>query len=532
VIVEFEPDVSAETTARVLGADAVIRTLPGVVETVPAFRSVLAVYDPRRVDFPGVAARAEAAARAAAPASRDAGRLVEVPVVYGGSSGPDLQAVADVCGLTPADVISLHSGSPYTVYMLGFSPGHPYLGSLPPSLRVPRRASPRPRVPAGSVGVADQFTNIYPRETAGGWHLLGRTALQLFDHQRDPAFLLAPGDRVRFVPVGEPPEPAREDGRAARPAVPASRAPRCPVFEVLEPGLMTTVQDLGRPGWRRYGVPVSGALDHGAHVAANLTVGNAAAAATLELSFPGPKLRATAAVEIAVAGADFTPWHNGASIDPGRPLWVRPGDVVEFAGPRGGQWAYLAVAGGFDVPEVFGSRSTYVRGGIGGFEGRPLRAGDVLGRGEGGPGPRRRQRAAPVAGRTGAIRVVLGPQTDAFSADAQTGWLAGAFVVTVQRDRSGMRLRGPVLHHRGGAEILSDGLLPGAVQVPAEGQPIIILADGPTTGGYSKIASVISADLDRVAQAGPGSALRFEAVTVAQAHAAWTEYVTDLTTPA
>jgi KipI family sensor histidine kinase inhibitor len=504
------------------------------VETVPAFRSVLLVYDPLRVDFATLAERAEAAARKAVPASRDAGRLVEVPIVYGGSSGPDLQAVAEACGLTPADVIALHSASPYTVYMLGFAPGHPYLGPLSPLLRLPRRASPRPRVPAGSVGVADQFTNIYPRDTAGGWHLLGRTTLQVFDHHRDPAFLLAPGDRVRFVPVvATTYDPVGAAGRATGAApVPTLPTPRHPVFEVLAPGLMTTVQDLGRPGWRRYGVPASGALDRGAHVAANLAVGNAPGAATLELSFPGPRLRAAAPAEIAVTGADFTPRHNGAPIDPGRPLWVQPGDVVEFAEPRGGQWAYLSVAGGFDVPEVLGSRSTYVRGGLGGVEGRPLRAGDVLGRGEGGPGLRRRQRAASLARQHDAIRVVLGPQIDAFSADAQTGWLAGAFEVTAQRDRSGMRLRGPGLRHKSSAEILSDGLLPGAVQVPAEGHPIVILADGPTTGGYCKIASVISADLDRVAQAPPGSALRFEAVAVAEAHVAWTAYVADLMTAA
>jgi antagonist of KipI len=298
----------------------------------------------------------------------------------------------------------------------------------------------------------------------------------------------------------------------------------------LDPGLLTTVQDLGRTGWRRYGVPGSGALDRQAHIVANAAVGNAAGAATLEVAFPGPTLRAVAEADIAVAGADFAPRHNGVAIDPGRPVRIQPGDVVDFAAPRGGQWAYVAVAGGVDARQVFGSRATYARGRLGGL-GRMLRAGDVLGRGEGAPGPRRVRRIAPRADVRDPIRVVLGPQTEAFSVDAQAAWLSQAFDVTVQRDRSGIRLRGPVLGHRRGAEILSDGLLPGAVQVPAEGQPIIILADGPTTGGYAKIASVISADLDRVAQASPGTALRFEPVTVAEAHAAWAAYLTDLMAP-
>jgi KipI family sensor histidine kinase inhibitor len=526
LLVEFAPEVSEQTTAHVLGVDAAIAGLAGVVETVPALRSVLAVYDPGAIAFSALVEQVEAAVRRAAPAPLGGGRLVEIPVAYGGVWGPDLEAVAAACGLTTAQVVQRHSEPMYVVHMLGFAPGHPYLGPLPASLRLPRRASPRTRVPAGSVGIADRFTNIYPQETAGGWHVLGRTPLRVFDPDRDPACLLAPGDRVRFVPV--------QDVAAGEPEaqpVPSAAVPRDPVLEVLAPGLLSTIQDLGRRGWRRYGVPSSGPLDRRACVAANRAVGNSPAEAVLEFAFPGPALRALTEVEVAVAGADFGPRHNGRPAALETPVHMQPGDTLDFAAPRDGQWAYLAVAGGVDAPRVLGSRATYARGGLGGYRGRPVRAGDVLGRGEGRPGPCAAGRGGPMHRRSDPIRVVLGPQTGAFSTAAQAAWLMQSFGVTAQRDRSGMRLRGPALGHRCDAEILSDGLLPGAVQVPAEGQPIVILADGPTTGGYAKIASVISADLDRLAQAAPGTPLRFEAVTVTEAHDAWIAYASALTIP-
>jgi KipI family sensor histidine kinase inhibitor len=517
LLVEYAPEVSPEVNALVRGAEGPLAGLPGVVEVVPAFRSLLVVYDPLEVTFGALAERVEAAARAAQPAPQAGGRLVEVPVVYGGAHGPDLEAVASACGLPAAEVIRLHASVTYRAFMLGFSPGFPYLGVLSPPLRVPRRATPRTRIPAGSVAIADLFTGIYPQETAGGWHLLGRTPVRLFDPAADPACLLQPGDRVRFVPLDtEPafPEPVR----------PAVRAPAHPVLEVVRPGLLTTIQDAGRRGWRRLGIPGSGAMDRGSLEAANAAVGNAPGAAAVELAFPGPTLRALADVELAVAGADFDARLNGAPLEARTPVRLRAGDVLTFRAPRRGQWAYVAVAGGVDAAPAFGSRSTFARGGLGGIDGRALRAGDILGAGEA-TGARRAVQPAHVATPPGLLRVVLGPQADHFPADAQAAILAQPFEVTMHRDRSGMRLRGLRLTHRGGAEILSDGLLPGAIQVPADGGPVITLADGPTTGGYPKLASVITADLDRLAQHGPGDRLRFEAVTVPRAHALLREHL-------
>jgi KipI family sensor histidine kinase inhibitor len=517
LLVEFGAEVSPEVNALVRGAEPLLARLPGVCETVPAFRSLLLVYDPVRTTFDRLAEQAEAVARGAGPAPDDGGRFHEIPVAYGDGWGPDLDAVAAALGMPAAEVIRLHAATPYRVYMLGFSPGFPYLGLLPEALRLPRRATPRTRVPAGSVAIADAFTGIYPQDTAGGWHLLGRTPLRLFDPLRPSPFLLAPGDRVRFVPA-----PAFAVGPTVGPTEePPLAVPRRPVFEVVEPGLMTTIQDAGRPGWRRFGVPVSGPMDRQAHAAANLAVGNTPGEAALEMTFPGPKLRAVADAVVAVAGADLGARLNQTDLEPGQPVRVRRGDLFTLTAPRSGQWLYLAVAGGIDGPEVLGSRATWTRGGPRGPLGRPVRAGELLGVREGPAGPRRARPtpAIPRGRRTLTVRVVLGPQADAFAPEGLAAMLGGIFEVTVQRDRSGARLRGVPVRHRVGADIASDGLLPGAVQVPADGGPVVIFADGPTTGGYTKAAAVVSVDLDALAQLAPGDRVRFEAVTVAQAHA-------------
>lgn len=520
LLVEFAPDLSPKAIARVHGVRRLLEELPGVIETVPGFRSVLVAYDPLAVSFDEIAGRAEAVARAAQPAPATEGSLVEIPVAYGGHGGPDLEAAALACGVRQSEVIELHSGTDYLVYMLGFAPGFPYLGLLPPEIRMPRRPTPRVRVPAGSVAVADAFSGIYPQETAGGWHLLGRTPLRLFDPTRARPCLLQPGDRVRFVPVpngSAASEAATTDVKSSE--VMPIRAFGRPVFEVLEPGLMTTVQDRGRMGWRRFGVPSSGALDRPALDAVNGMLGNLSGAAALELTFPGPRMRVLSEAEIAVAGADLTAMVNRTALDPGELVRVHPGDLLEFEPPRQGQWLYLGVAGGVEVPPLLGSRSAYARGGQGGPLGRALRAGDILGLGETSSARRRtRWPGDPLTTRNGPVRVVLGPQSGAFTAEAQASFLGRAYKATAQRDRSGTRLAGSILGHRDSAEIMSDGLLPGAIQVPADGQPLVILADGPTTGGYPKIAWVIAPDLCRVAQAGPGTELRFEAVAVETAH--------------
>ncbi len=301
-------------------------------------------------------------------------------------------------------------------------------------------------------------------------------------------------------------------------------------LEIRDPGLMTTVQDGGRYGYQRFGVPVSGALDWFAFRAANILVGNDKNAAGLEMTVLGPRVQFLAETWIAITGADLGAALDGEPV----PMWetvrVMNDSILSFQGATDGIRACLAIAGGIDVPVVMGSRSTYVKGAIGGVEGRPLRAGDVLSvvprLSEVEPVVRMLpEESRPSYGHEHRIRVVLGPQHDAFSDRGIATLFQSTYTVAIQSDRMGYRLEGPVIEHKAGADILSDGTPLGAVQVPGDGQPIILLADRGTTGGYTKIATAISADISRLAQAMPGDTLSFDAVSVDTARSILKEQV-------
>lgn len=510
VLLEVGDDLTVEVNARVRALARGLRALRGVEDVVPTLRSVLVVLDPLVGDPALVTETAEHLARVP-PEGPGPGRVIEVPVVYGGEAGPDLEEVAALCGLTPDQVIRAHGEVLYTVFMLGFTPGYPYLGILPAPLRVPRLSSPRVRVPRGAVAIAEMMTGIYPLSSPGGWRLLGRTPRPIYDPSSSDPVLLRPGDRVRFTAVAH--------AEFAEPAVDAPLpAPPHPVFEVRGAGLYTTVQDAGRPGYRSLGIPRSGAMDPPALWAANAAVGNPPSAPALELTAPGPGLRVLARATIAVTGADLSATVDRTPIDPGRAVALRPGQTVRFAESRAGMWAYLAVAGGVEAAVALGSASTYVPGRLGGSGGRRLRDGDLIGAGEGAPG-RPRATGERVAMPTGevTVRVIPGPQDEWLTEEAQRAVLKEQFRISLHSDRAGARLLGPALAHRATSAFLSDGVLPGAVQVPRGGAPIVIMPDGPTTGGYPKVAAVISADLRLLAQARPGTAVRLRAVGIDEA---------------
>jgi KipI family sensor histidine kinase inhibitor len=510
--VELGDALDPATNARVRALDRDLALLPfdGFREAVPAHRSLLVLFDPAAARPREVAG--ELAARAARPAApAPPGRRHRVPVVYGGEDGPDLASLAEERGLDAGELVRRHAAAEYTAWMLGFTPGFAYLGLLPEALECRRRATPRVRVPAGSVALAGRQTGIYPVASPGGWQLVGRTSLRLFDPLRDEPALLAPGDRVLFVAVAElPPATA-----LAQPPSPRGR----PAVEVLDPGLLTTVQDAGRRGHRRIGVSGAGAMDARALAAANRAAGNPEGAAALECTVAGPALLFHAATRFAIAGADLGAELERADlgawpVPPGAGVLARPGNVLRFTGRRSGCRAYVALHGGVDVPPVLGSRSTDLQSAFGGLGGRPLRAGDSLALGPGGGGEPREARLDGSLAST-RLRVVLGPQADHFDEETIARFLASAWRVGATSDRVGCRLEGEPLPHRGPSEILSDGMVPGSIQVPPDGRPIVMATDGPTTGGYPKIATVLGADLPALAQLVPGEAeVRFEAVGV------------------
>jgi antagonist of KipI len=292
------------------------------------------------------------------------------------------------------------------------------------------------------------------------------------------------------------------------------------MIRILEPGALTTVQDLGRPGHLRYGIPPSGPVDRVAFVVANRLVGNADGGAGLECTVLGPRVEAETACAIAVTGADMPLTINGAEAPAWTTLWLKPGDVVKLGAARAGVRAYLAFSGGLDVPSVLGSRSTYVRGRLGGLDGRALRKEDRLSvfaapR----PSPRRaRPSVMTELAPEPEIRVVLGPQADRFTDEGIRTLLGSDYEMLPQSDRMGARLRGPRIAHVRGHDIISDGIALGSIQVPGDGQPIALLVDRQSTGGYTKVATVCSFDIGRLGQVKPGHRLRFRAIELAEAH--------------
>ncbi len=296
---------------------------------------------------------------------------------------------------------------------------------------------------------------------------------------------------------------------------------------VVRPGLLTTVQDLGRVGYQRFGLPLSGAMDRPALRLANRLVGNADQAAGLEITLSGPALLFEREAVIALTGADLSASLDGTPITLWEATRVAKGSTLTFGQRRAGARAYLAVAGGLNVPLVLGSRSTHLRSRTGGLMGRALVQGDVL------RGGRPASKAFSVAGRSvppearplyqrePMVRVIPGPQADFFLPEALEALTGGSYTVTPQSDRMGFRLQGPPLIHAGPAEIVSDATPFGAIQVPANRQPILLMADHQTTGGYPKVGVVISVDVPLAAQLIPGESLRFALVDVGEARAVW-----------
>ena len=312
-------------------------------------------------------------------------------------------------------------------------------------------------------------------------------------------------------------------------------------IHVIVPGMLTTVQDPGRPGWQRHGVTPGGAVDTHALRLANVLVGNVEGAAGLEITLAGPTLRFTEETLIAICGAEFDVTVEGRAVPTWRPVRLAPGAVLVLGAARTGCRACLAVAGGLAVPRVLGGRGTHLAAGFGGFEGRTLRAGDVLKSGP--PSHWAKRLAGALAGagvfsaarwEVGAaarpaysaaptVRVMRGPQWEWFNPETQARFWHERFTVTPRSDRMGLRLAatGPGLTGETLREMISEGVATGTVQVPPDGQPIVLLADRQTIGGYPKIATVATVDLPLLAQLRPGDSVGFRDTSVVEAQELW-----------
>ncbi|ESU32232.1 hypothetical protein G3A_12270 [Bacillus sp. 17376] len=291
-----------------------------------------------------------------------------------------------------------------------------------------------------------------------------------------------------------------------------------PLFKVLKPGLQTTVQDLGRTGYQQYGISASGAMDPYSLQMANLLVGNPLNEAGLEVTMLGPSLEAMTDMSIAICGGILQPMVNKKKVSMWKSFVFKKGDILSFGKVESGARAYIGFAGGIDVPLVLGSKSTFLNGTMGGFNGRALESGDIL---YGRPFVRKNRFIhkdfIPEYIAQLEMRVILGPHLEKFHPDAIKRFLSNEYMISPQSNRMGYRLEGPELGHIDGADIISDAIPAGGIQVPSNGQPIILMAERQTTGGYARIATIISVDLPLLAQAMPGTKVRFAEITVEEA---------------
>ncbi|WP_111747402.1 5-oxoprolinase subunit B/C family protein [Salinisphaera orenii] len=490
--------------------------LPGQIDLVPAARTLLVTFDSHR----SAARAAERLADIDAPPINDrAGRTHEIEVVY---DGEDLNAVAELTGLDIDGVIAAHTGQTWRAAFSGFAPGFVYLAGENDILEVPRRESPRTEVPPGAVALAGPFSAIYPRQSPGGWQLIGRTNARLWDIERDTPAMIQAGDTVRYVAVD------RLSERESAPA-PDEIAPSCgatePSLEIIDASLQSLIEDLGRVGQSHLGVSVSGVADESAARQANRLVGNAAGDAVIETVLGGLTIVARGDLVLACTGAAEKATIDGPNgrrrVAARRPFLLHDGETFALEPPSRGLRSYLAARGGLDVPTVLASRSRDALSGIGPA---PLTAGDRLAVGEAGPthvvgASEPDTLAQPDEDGAVVVRVVLGPRHNWFNDETIARFTRTHWQVTQQSNRIGVRLAlpedgdngAPLTRCRDG-ELPSEGAVPGAVQIPPSGLPVLFLKDHPVTGGYPVIAVILASDLPRAAQLAPDDTVRFAIV--------------------
>lgn len=496
--------------------------MAGIEELIPAARTVLVQYRPEILPRAALIAalRQRAGGATEGHAHASAGRLVDIPVRY---DGADLAQVAELMGITVREVVQRHTAQPWQGAFAGFAPGFVYLaGGHASFAAIPRRATPRTRVPAGSVALAGDFSAVYPSASPGGWQLIGTTEIAMWDLVRAEPAYVQPGCRVRFI------DAAAAHARVSLPAQartpvrpePAAEPLRPPYIEFVRAGVQTLVQDAGRTHQAARGISASGALDRTAMHQANRLVGNPIATPVLENLLGGLELRCHGAATLAVTGAHAAltlraPDGRAWPLAPERAVALDDGDVLVIGTLAAGLRCYLAARGGWEVAPVLGSCATDTLARIGPApigNGARLAVGSAVSPGALGAAqmPDATPRVLPAPGDVVTLDLLLGPRTDWFAPQALDVLTGQTWQVTPESNRVGIRLQGatPLQRSRAG-ELPSEGTVAGALQVPASGQPVLFLADHPLTGGYPVIAVLARHHLDLAAQIPTGCGVRF-----------------------
>lgn len=499
--------------------------IEGVQELVPAARTILVQFAPHIIGAAQLVRRIAECDLSGSVQRSDV--LVQIPVRY---DGEDLAEVAQILGITAEEVVRRHTGSEWSVAFTGFAPGFAYLSGGDPVFQVPRRATPRTKVPAGAVALAGSFSAVYPQASPGGWQIIGVTDAAMWDLARDLPALLQPGYRVQFVDIAT----QTEASSALSSSISANKVAEinkgkaqaatnlkadAGALRVRATGLLTLFQDIGRHGQAGQGVSASGAMDQAAFKTANRLVGNASQMPVLETVGGGLSLQSVGENVVAVTGADAP---LGITTADGR-RWSAPryaaialadGDTLSLGQPVAGARCYVAVRGGYEVAPVLGSASTDTLAHVGP---PALQTGQLLA-----VLPDHHAVVAelalplqelPAPDGEVVLDVELGPRTDWFTPEAVALLAAQRWQVTPQSNRVGLRLAGEqVLTRAVSSELPSEGTPLGAIQVPASGQPVLFLADHPLTGGYPVIGCVAPHHLDLAGQIPVGAWIRFNPI--------------------
>ena len=509
--------------------------IAGVRELIPAARTLFASFDPltiTRAELTDAIASMDVGA-----ARRHSSKTVSIDVVY---DGEDLADVASLMHITPQSVVQRHCGHDWKVAFVGFAPGFAYLTDGDPSFDVPRRRTPRVTVPSGAVGLAGTFSGVYPRQSSGGWQLIGHTDMPMWRDealsQRIGGESAASGNSRRRASQSD----ASPISDAPQPQCSAACTTRRTGLRVVRPGLLATFQDDGRLA-ANMGVTGSGAADMPAAHLANALVGNPAHAVTIELTNGSAAFQAVGDQVAAVTGAPVAvtirPAPNATAtgdaqhaersnvrqsarsfaITRQEAFLLRDGETLEIGAPRAGLRDYVAIAGGFKAPGILGSSATDTMSGIGPA---PLHAGQLLPSQAAAKAPIRPTPTVglpepwpanlPQVGRATTLEVMLGPRDDWFTEAALAAFVEQEWTVTIQSNRVGLRLAGATpLERRNDVELASEATVPGAIEVPASGQPVIFLRDQPVTGGYPVIAVLTATSLATAGQLPPEAKARF-----------------------
>lgn len=543
LLISFGQEINLSLHDKVMQAKQLIESssLEGLIETVPAYNSLAVYYNPLLIETKTatIASTVEnhiiqaLTHQSIQQTSNQSNNQIpiSIPVCYDQILGIDLDELSNTLNLGVEEIIQLHSSRTYKVFMTGFTPGFAYMGSVDEKLITQRKAQPRLKVEPGSVAIAGNQTGIYPLATPGGWNIIGKTPLTIFDKEKSNPFLLKAGDLVKFVPITKDEfERFPKKDKFNHIKLPAkSVLIKKQIIHIEQCGFLTTIQDEGRNRTLQYGVSKGGAIDLYSLKLANILIGNADDAPVLEITQAPHRFHFLKDVLVAFAGGGLQPIINETLVPLYQPVFIKEGSIIELKKQLPGFRLYMAVAGGFTADQFLHSHSTDLLVNAGGYKGRILKKEDIL---ESEYNPTTFQKNLLTILKNGAelklnlekvsfehsiIRVIKGAEWNFLTDLSKQIIIASVLNITPQSNRMGYRLKGEKLTTEQSYDIISSPVTQGTVQLTASGELIVLMADAQTVGGYPRVLQVIAADVFLLAQKKPGEMIQFEIVSFQQA---------------